>query len=583
MEQKLCLYICSTYYPEVKSIIDSGNFPDVALKSYTSGCLISSLNKEKSNLIVSESRKDFSKILIIGGTCGHFNKVTNGNQRAFEFYNLDYCMELIFSKESINHFIGKKYYLISNGWLINYRQHIKNWGFDAETAKKYFGESADKILLLETGIAGDYLPSLNALSAYMGLPYEILPVGRSYCRQLIETLVFQWRSEKERNQMSAEIVEISRKTADFSLVFEQMLRLVDLTDETEIVRQVFILLNILFAPKNISYTSVNNNNSEYVINFNSDIPLTSKNNNDSFEIEVLHLGRIIGIFKVSSVAFVAYIEMYKPMKEVISRMSGLSIANARKYKIISDNEEQLKKNEHELTGLNETKDKFFSIIAHDLRGPLGSFFGTTKLLVEEYDSMTRDEIKTIAGEMMESSSSLFSLLENLLEWSMMQRGRIDFRPEQFHLLPKIRESINLIIGPLRKKSIRITYDIPDNIMGFSDAHMFDTVIRNLISNAVKFTPRGGEIDVSASFTGESSSLIQVKDTGIGIPAEMIGKLFKLNENTNRNGTEGEPSSGLGLLLCKEFVEKNGGKIWVNSEEGKGSCFFFTIPYNEIPR
>jgi len=583
MEQKLCLYICSTYYPEVKSIIDSGNFPDVLIKSYPSNCLISSVNKENFNLLVTESRKDFSKTIVLGGSCGHSNKVSPGNQRALEFYDLNYCMELILSNESINYFIGKKYYLISNGWLANYTQHIKNWGFNSEMAKKFFSESTDKILLLDTGITGDYLPQLIALSEYMGLPYEIFPVGLSYCHRLIETLVLQWRIENERNLMSDQIAEISKKTADFSLVFEQMLRLVDFTDETEIVRQVFILLNILFAPQNISYVPVKDNKNGNVIYFHSDVLSASENKNSSFEIEVLNQDEITGIFKVSSVAFVDYIEKYEPMKEVISRMSGLAIANARKFKIISDNEEQLKKNEHELTILNDTKDKFFSIIAHDLRGPIGAFLGTTRLLVEEYDSLTGDEIKRFTGQMMESSNNLFSLLGNLLEWSTMQRGMTDFRPEQFLLLSKIKKCVELIIDPANRKSINITYNIPESLMGYCDMHMFDTVMRNLVSNAVKFTPMGGEIDISASVSDESSILVQIKDTGIGMPAEMISKLFKLNEDISRRGTEGEPSSGLGLLLCKEFVVKNGGKIWVESEVGIGSSFCFTIPYSGLPR
>jgi signal transduction histidine kinase len=231
----------------------------------------------------------------------------------------------------------------------------------------------------------------------------------------------------------------------------------------------------------------------------------------------------------------------------------------------------------ELQMLNASKDKFFAIIAHDLRGPMGAFMGFSQILAEEYRSMSPDEIKDIAGTMAESSNNLFRLLENLLEWSKMQRGLIDFNPEQFQLLPNVIESVGLITDPARKKSIEIVFNIPENIMVFADKHMFDTVIRNLVSNAIKFTPRGGKIDVSAAVSIESSVEIKIKDSGIGIPDELLGKLFKLNEKTSRSGTDGEPSTGLGLLLCKEFVEKHGGKLIVESQSGFGSIFKFVIP------
>jgi len=577
MEQKLCIYICSSYYPEVAMVVDSANYPDVVIKSYPYDCINPSLHKENFNRIVEESKKNFGKTIVIGGSCGLTDKSIFGNQRALTFYELDYCMELIFNKESIRHFIEKRYYLVSNGWLSNYRQHIINWGFEPDIAKKFFSESSDKILLLETGIPGEYLSQIKSLSEYMGLPYEILPVGLSHCSHLIGTIIHQWRTDNDRNQLSTRIAEISKKNADHSLVFEQILRLVDLTDETEIVRQIFILLEILFSPQNISYTSKINGNNGDTIMLHSARPEDTEKKNTSFTIEVLHQGAITGVFRVSEVAFVEYISKYEPMKEVIGRMSGLAIANARKYKIISDNENQLKKNEIELKALNDTKDKFFSIIAHDLRGPMGAFLGFSQILAEEYQSMTRDEIKDITVTMTESSNNLLRLLENLLEWSRMQRGLIDFHPEHFSLLSKIIETVGLITDPAKKKSIQISYNIPENLIIFADKHMFDAIIRNLVSNAIKFTPRGGKIDVSATVSNKSSIEIRIKDSGIGMPGELLSKLFIINENTSRSGTDGEPSTGLGLLLCKEFVEKNGGTIWAESKVGVGSMFNFSIP------
>jgi signal transduction histidine kinase len=179
--------------------------------------------------------------------------------------------------------------------------------------------------------------------------------------------------------------------------------------------------------------------------------------------------------------------------------------------------------------------------------------------------------------MKESANNIYRLLENLLEWSRLKRGMMDFIPVTFNATQKITECIEVLVESARKKEIKVTYSLPEDLTIYADSHMFETIIRNLVSNAIKFTPKSGEICVSASTTPDNSVEIKISDTGIGMDKELIGKLFQLNEKTSRKGTEGEPSTGLGLLLCKEFIEKHGGKIWVESEEGKGSTFVFTIP------
>jgi len=291
----------------------------------------------------------------------------------------------------------------------------------------------------------------------------------------------------------------------------------------------------------------------------------------------VYQGLITGVFFVSEVAFSEFIEMYKPMNEVISKLSGLSIANARKFRTIRDNEKQLLTNKRLLTELNNTKDKLFSIIAHDLRGPVSSFFELSRLMVEEHHSMTESDIMEISKTMLNSSENLNRLLENLLEWAQMQHGTLRYEPSQFFLLTEILVASNLIMDPARKKSIAISYNIPDNLQCYADVHMFDTIIRNLISNAIKFTNKGGKIIISANIHDGDYLEIQFKDSGIGMSKDMLNKLFILNANTSRAGTEGEPSTGLGLLLCKEFIEKHNGKIWVESEEDQGTVFHVQFP------
>ncbi|PKP30196.1 MAG: hypothetical protein CVT99_14295 [Bacteroidetes bacterium HGW-Bacteroidetes-16] len=247
-------------------------------------------------------------------------------------------------------------------------------------------------------------------------------------------------------------------------------------------------------------------------------------------------------------------------------------------------EAELKLKNEQLLKLNAEKDKFFSIIAHDLRSPFNGFMGLTQLLTENTRDLTIDEIHKISVSMRNSATNLFRLLENLLQWARMQQGLIPFNPKALKLLPVVDECIEMHLASAKIKGIEISIDVPSEMEAFADCDMLQTVIRNLVSNAVKFTPRGGRINFSAKTGNDKSIIISISDTGIGMGQEMIGKLFNLDVQANRRGTEGEPSTGLGLLLCNEFIDKHGGKLWVESEEknlpaGKagGSTFYFTLP------
>ena len=232
----------------------------------------------------------------------------------------------------------------------------------------------------------------------------------------------------------------------------------------------------------------------------------------------------------------------------------------------------------ELLELNATKDKFFSIIAHDLRSPFNGFLGLTQIMAEELPSLTMSEVQAIAVDMRISATNLFRLIENLLHWSSMQQGKIPFKPEVTKLIKVVDESVTMIRESAKNKSIDIIIDIPDDTTVFADSYMLQTVIRNLFSNAVKFTHKGGKITISAKAKDGKNIEITVKDSGIGMSPALIENLFRIDVKTNRIGTEDEPSTGLGLLLCKDFIEKHGGKLLVESEVGKGSTFNFTIPY-----
>jgi signal transduction histidine kinase len=239
-------------------------------------------------------------------------------------------------------------------------------------------------------------------------------------------------------------------------------------------------------------------------------------------------------------------------------------------------EEEIRQKNELLQLTNAEKDKFFSIIAHDLRGPISAFVSVTEILTDDIQSMSPDEIRDIMASMKYDASNIYKLLENLLEWSRLKRGVMEFSPVKIQLLKIITSAVESISLSANAKNILVDLSIPDDMEVIADVHMIETVARNLLSNAVKFTHEGGKITVSAVKGKYSDAEISISDSGIGMPPDLISKLFQISEKTSRLGTAGEPSSGLGLLLCKEFVEKHGGKISVESSQGKGSIFTFTL-------
>lgn len=230
----------------------------------------------------------------------------------------------------------------------------------------------------------------------------------------------------------------------------------------------------------------------------------------------------------------------------------------------------------ELQTINDSKDKFFSVLAHDLRSPVSGFMGLTGIMADQMESLSEKQVKEMAMVMKDSANHIYDLLNNLLEWSLVQQGHITFKPEVLNLSQVVDKCIQLFLAQAREKGITLNHQVPGGLAISADRHMLKVIIRNLVSNALKFTSEGGRIKVSAVLINGSIN-INVKDTGMGMTPEIAASLFTFSDSINRSGTSGEPSAGLGLTLCREFVEKHGGRIQVKSDAGKGSTFTVSLP------
>ncbi|OQY45616.1 MAG: hypothetical protein B6242_09890 [Anaerolineaceae bacterium 4572_78] len=294
---------------------------------------------------------------------------------------------------------------------------------------------------------------------------------------------------------------------------------------------------------------------------------------------------VIGVLTTDSHHINSYTKDDARVLQMFANQAAQAIKNAHLYSLTQNVNEELKK-------INADKDRFFSIVAHDLKNPFLPLLGMAELLPMIADSAERTELKQMSEVIHHSAQSVYNLLVNLLDWARMQGGRMPFEPKRFKLNDVVQNNITLLEENAKSKGITLSHSMTDDIFVHADRNMLDAVIRNLISNALKFTPSGGSVEVgleshelgsriqsldSKILTSNSLIEIHVKDSGIGISEADIDKLFRIDVHHTTTGTDQESGTGLGLIMCHEMVNQNGGKIWVESEIGKGTTVKFTVP------
>ncbi len=307
------------------------------------------------------------------------------------------------------------------------------------------------------------------------------------------------------------------------------------------------------------------------------IPVYSEKNKEHyfklFLSQISENGKKINIGTMLEITEQLYLE--EEMKRTMEELAvNRDLAEEQAHQFIELNR-KLEESESKLRQAVAEKDKFFSIIAHDLRSPFTALLGFSEILAEETDELTLEEIKEYSTYLRDAILGLYQLLENLLTWSRLQRGAVQMEKVELDLYELILNIFAVLRANAEQKGIELQTNLSSSFIVKADKMMIETVIRNLISNALKFTEAGGTITVNAEKEGGFVK-VSVKDTGVGMPEKIREKLFKVDKHITTRGTNDEKGTGLGLIISKEFVEMHGGKIYVESEEGKGSTFTFTI-------
>ncbi|MBN1181980.1 MAG: PAS domain-containing protein [Bacteroidales bacterium] len=307
-----------------------------------------------------------------------------------------------------------------------------------------------------------------------------------------------------------------------------------------------------------------------VIKLTTKVPLIDQN---GVVTGLVGIGRDITKLKLTEQRLIEQTEHLQEINVLLEERQEEIFQQSEELKTQAEN---LKEANEELEKLNATKDKFFSIIAHDLKNPFHAITGFSDLLIRKFREMNDSKIEELINLVYITSESAYSLLENLLQWARTQTNEIKYVPETINVFQIVNENIGLLTASAKKKNISLTSELEENTKAYADKQMVYAVIRNLINNALKFTKSGGKVMVTSKNT-EKYVEISVSDTGLGIREEDIDKLFRIDKFHSTTGTSGETGTGLGLIICSEFIKKNGGKMNVTSELGKGSTFTFTLP------
>jgi signal transduction histidine kinase/CheY-like chemotaxis protein len=292
-------------------------------------------------------------------------------------------------------------------------------------------------------------------------------------------------------------------------------------------------------------------------------------------------GNVFGILDIQSDKKDAFDQDSQTALQMLANQVSIAIHNARLYHLEKDLRSLEAEKTRELIELNANKDRFFSIVAHDLRGPFTPLLGMSEMMVEMPDSLSTEDFREFTESIYRTVRDVYDLLENLLAWSRLQRGKMETEIEHLPLKQVIEKNIQLLSNIAASKGVHLENTVTADIFIDADKNMLNTVARNLISNALKFTPQGGKVSVSAQSSSKDTDMMQiaVTDTGIGITKDDQAKLFRMDVTHSTMGTAKEAGTGLGLIICQEMVEKMSGRIWVESEgiPGQGTTIQFTVP------
>ncbi|HEY5532583.1 MAG TPA: ATP-binding protein [Candidatus Anoxymicrobiaceae bacterium] len=577
-DSRVCILICSNFKPEARSILESEGLEDVTLKTFPAHHPCKVLARDE---LIDLTSGDYRRIHVLGATCisrfGGMDEIPDN----ITIHGTEQCFELFAGRELVDQLVREGAYLVTPGWLADWRNHIINWGFDRKVAREFFKESTSKIVLLDTGVDERATGNLEAFAEYVEMPYERIPVGLDMLRLLFSNIALEDQLDRERAEYLDSLSLASRQSADYGMLFDLISNLVEINSEESVIEKIFDLYSMLFAPSEQQYLAVAYNKPGAVYSRPEGAadpgevkaslgPLMGTTlwteTDDGFIINIQHSGETLGIMEVSGIALPQYKDHYLNVAVAVTVVCGLAIRNARTY--------------HELELANIELDGFAHTVSHDLKGPLSAMKLANELLQDHFtlpntgagDDMEADDISEIIAiidRSVEKSDRFISEVLTLAEAGQKPAYVTDV---------DVREVVDGIAaersGDIAGREIDLRMDGPLGRVRANPTHIYQ-VFANLLSNAIEHND-GSRPVIEVKWLGDDSGDAHrylVRDNGSGIPAEDLAKVFV----PFFKGSGG--NTGMGLSTVRKIVKMYGGDVKAYNDNG--ACFEFTIvDFNE---
>lgn len=587
MATELCILTCGNFFREVAAIIETQQIKDVTVKPFADACLRPGADRALLAQAVSEYSQAGAQVAIFGGRCLAGLQDLQADGRVV-VYSTEACAELALNPEIVRAYTTAGAYLTTPGWLVEWAETIAQANMDPAAVRGLLGESAQRIVLLDTGVYPDSADRLQAFAAFVGLPAEILPVGLTMVELHLAKVLAQFRLHSQQTQAVADSAHASRQSADYAMLFDLISALGGITTEAEVVEKIFEVFALLCAPSRLvyvplmdgvpgdvrarpAYIGVSDAVKTRMAGLHSSYAWT-----ESGKGFTLRIGRRNQIFAVIEADGLSYPDLkhdYLNLGLNIAPVLALAIANARQFQKLSTAKTLLERSNAEL-------EQFAAIVSNDLREPLHTLAHRLELLTARYAAQLPDDAVTLIAQANQDAGYMQRLIDDLLAYC-----RVDMIDRAFELTDceiVVQQVLRNLAGLIEDAGATISCDPLPAVEG--DITQLTLVFQNLISNAIKFrSERLPEINIRAELQvgdptaeqAEISWLFAVQDNGIGIDPGYAEQVFGLFSHAP--GQKVRSGTGMGLAICKKIIERHGGRIWFESTPGQGTTFYFTIP------
>ncbi|MBI2851488.1 MAG: DUF1638 domain-containing protein [Chloroflexi bacterium] len=583
MENKLCVIVCENFKREAGAVIQSERLDDVILVTFDADCDPFSSGSDALVTLIADCKEKYGRVYLVSGCCLPDPGSNAGGSETHENQNFTRCFDCFSSKAFNDWLAGQGAYLMTPGWLENWRRYIRSWGFDRQTASDFFAESGKRLVLLDTGVYGDADKHLEEFAGFVGLPGEAIPIGLEMFQSILKNAVLEWRLRTDGRDSASN--EAKKPVSDYAMAFDLLGSLAGARTEAQAIENMLDLFTRMFAPGKLRFCSLANGRARdlsntFTVMNPAEIAHYSKAMQDDFEWTesgsgfVLRVGEKdnpLGVLELDDLAFPQYREQYLALAMVMARVCAMAIINGRSYEEMAGLNDALARRSAELEASNAELEAFCYSVSHDLRAPLRSAEGFSTVLLEDYGDRLDSQGKEYLVTIQKSSQLMAQLIDALLNLSRMTRQEMRWETVD---LSGIAHSV---IDELKKntpgRQVRVA--IAPALFCQGDARLLRVALDNLLGNAWKFTGKVTSPAIEVGVTDqEGVAAYYVRDNGAGFDMAYADKLFQPFQRLHTS--EQFEGTGIGLANVQRIVRRHGGRVWAEGKVGEGATFFFTL-------